>query len=215
MARRIRLTTHLSVGELKQRYRAAHEPHERTWWQILWLLALGQTATAIAESTGYTCTWIGQIAKRDNAEGPAGMVNRQNTPSWRAPRLLSAEQQEERRQALAGRAPDGSKQWTCRAVADRSTLLLPKLLRQDTAMSAVGGSPCRRVCPGCKTWRLQTRSTTHFPTASRLISPRYGTAASSSTAQLGKCKWHTRVATTHLAGAEAGDTSRSYDLQCE
>jgi transposase len=118
MARRIRLTTHLSVEELEQRYRAAHEPHERTWWQILWLLARGQTATAIAESTGYTRTWIGQIAKRYNAEGPAGMVNRQHTTSWRAPRMLSAEQQEELRQALAGRAPDGSKQWTCRAVAD-------------------------------------------------------------------------------------------------
>ena len=118
MARRIRLATHLSVDELEQRYRTAHEPHERTWWQILWLLARGQTATAIAESTGYTRTWIGQIAKRYNAEGPAGMVNRQHTTSWRAPRMLSAAQQEELRSALAGRAPDGSKHWSCRAVAD-------------------------------------------------------------------------------------------------
>jgi transposase len=118
MARRIRLATHLSVDELEQRYRAAHEPHERTWWQILWLLARGQTATAIAESTGYTASWIGQIAKRYNAEGPDGMVNRQHTTSWRVPRMLSAAQQEELRQALTGKAPDGSKKWTCRAVAD-------------------------------------------------------------------------------------------------
>jgi transposase len=117
MARRIRLATHLSVEELERRYRAAHEPHERTWWQILWLLARGQTAMAIAESTGYTRTWIGQIARRYNLEGPTGMVNRQHTTSWRAPRMLSAEQQEELRKALAGRAPDGSKHWTCRAVA--------------------------------------------------------------------------------------------------
>ena len=118
MARRIRLATHLSVEELEQRYRAAHEPHERTWWQIVWLLARGQTATRIAESTGYTRTWIGQIAKRYNAEGPTGMVNRQRTTSWRAQRLLSAEQQEELRQALAGPTPEGAKHWTCRAVAD-------------------------------------------------------------------------------------------------
>jgi transposase len=118
MARRIRLATHLSVEELEQHSRAAHEPHERTWWQIVWLLAKGQTATRIAESTGYTRTWIGQIAKRYSAEGPAGMVNRQRTTSWRAPRMLSGEQQEELRQALAGPAPDGSKRWTCRAVAD-------------------------------------------------------------------------------------------------
>jgi hypothetical protein len=54
MSRRIHLATHLSVEDLERRYRAAHEPHERTWWQIRWLLARGQTATAIAESTGYT-----------------------------------------------------------------------------------------------------------------------------------------------------------------
>jgi transposase len=81
-------------------------------------LAKGQTATRIAESTGYTRTWIGQIAKRYNAEGPAGMVNRQRTTSWRAPRMLSAEQQEELSVTLAGPAPDGRKHWTCRAVAD-------------------------------------------------------------------------------------------------
>lgn len=118
MARRIRLATHLSVDELEQRYRAAHEPHERTWWQILWLLARGQLAKDIAESTGYTRTWIGQIARRYNEQGPAGMVNRQHTTSWRAPRMLSAEQQEELRVALAGPAPDGGKRWRARDVAD-------------------------------------------------------------------------------------------------
>ena len=45
---------HLSPEALERRYRAAQEPHARSWWQILWLLAKGQTATAIAESTGYT-----------------------------------------------------------------------------------------------------------------------------------------------------------------
>ncbi len=118
MARRIRLATHLSVAELEQRYRAAHEPHERTWWQILWLLSRGQLAKDIAENTGYTRTWIGQIAKRYNEQGPAGMVNRQRTTSWRAPRMLSAEQQEALRAALAGPAPDGAKHWTCQAVAN-------------------------------------------------------------------------------------------------
>src|SRR5258708_40320084 len=90
MGRHLHLATHLSVEDLEKRYRAAHEPHERSWWQILWLVAKGQTATAIAESTGYTRAWIGQIAKRYNAEGPAGMVNRQRTTSWRAPRAATA-----------------------------------------------------------------------------------------------------------------------------
>src|SRR5450432_4457265 len=116
--RRIHLATHLSVDDLEQRSRAAHELQERTWWQIRWLLARGQLAKDIAERTGYTRTGIGPIAKRYNAEGPDGRVNRQHTTSWRAPRMLSAEQQEELRAALAGPAPDGAKHWTCRAVAD-------------------------------------------------------------------------------------------------
>jgi len=52
MSRHIHLATPLSVADLEQRYRGAHEPHERSWWQILGLLARGQTALAIADSTG-------------------------------------------------------------------------------------------------------------------------------------------------------------------
>ena len=118
MSRHLHLATHLSVAELEQRYRAAHEPHERSWWQILWLLARGQTATAIADTTGYNRGWIGQIAKRYNDQGPDAMVNRQHTTSWRAPRMLWAQQQEDLRVALTEPAPDGAKRWRARDVAD-------------------------------------------------------------------------------------------------
>jgi hypothetical protein len=64
MGRHMYLATHLSLAELEQRYRAAYEPHERSWWQMLGLLARGQTATAIADLTGYNRAGIGQIAKR-------------------------------------------------------------------------------------------------------------------------------------------------------
>ena len=53
MGARVRLEAHLAVEELARRYRAAKEPHERTWWQILWLLTTGQTVAAVSESTGY------------------------------------------------------------------------------------------------------------------------------------------------------------------
>jgi transposase len=118
MGRHIELATHLSIAELEQRYRAAYEPHERSWWQMLWLLGRGQTATAIAEITGYNRAWIGQIAKRYNEQGPDAMVNRQHTTSWRAPRMLSAAQQEALRAALAGPTPEGGKRWRARDVAD-------------------------------------------------------------------------------------------------
>jgi len=118
MSKHIVLVPHLGVEDLEKRYRSAHELHERSWWQILWLPARGRTATAIAESTGYTRNWIGQIAKRYNAQGPEGMVNWQYTTSWRAPRMLSAAQQEGLSQALAGPTLDGSKRWRARDVAE-------------------------------------------------------------------------------------------------
>ena len=116
MARRIHLRTDLSVDELERRYRAAKEPHERSWWQILWLLARGQLAKDIAESTGYSRYWIGQIAKRYNAEGAEGMRNRQYTHSHRAAPLLSPEQLAELAAAVRGPAPEGD-DWTGRLVA--------------------------------------------------------------------------------------------------
>ena len=115
--RRIQLVSHLTTYELEARYRRTHEPTERSWWQILWLLARGQTAKLVAESTGYSRYWIGQIAKRYNTEGPAGMVNRQHTRARRTPLLLSDTQLEELRQALSGPAPAGER-WTSRLVAE-------------------------------------------------------------------------------------------------
>lgn len=117
MARRIHLRSDLSVDELERRYRAAKEPHERTWWQILWLLARGQLAKDIAASTGYSCYWIGQIAKRYNAEGPEGMRNRQYTHSHRAALLLSPAQLAELAMAVRGPAAEGD-DWTGRLVAE-------------------------------------------------------------------------------------------------
>ena len=117
MARRIHLRPDLSVDELERRYRAAKEPHERTWWQILWLLARGQLAKDIAESTGYSRYWIGQIAKRYNAEGPEGMYNRRYTHSHRAALLLAPEQLVALAVAVRSPAPEGD-DWTGRLVAE-------------------------------------------------------------------------------------------------
>ena len=107
--RRIQLASHLTIDELEARYRRAHEPTERSWWQILWLLSRGQTAKMVAETTGYSRYWIGQIAKRYNVEGLAGMVNRQHTRARQTAMLLSCAHLEELRQALSGPAPDGER----------------------------------------------------------------------------------------------------------
>lgn len=114
--RRIHLASHLTTGELAQRYRQAKDPTERSRWHLLWLLSRGYTATAIAEVTGYTAYWIGRIAQRYNVEGPAGVEDQRHHAPGPAP-VLSAEQQDELRQALHGPAPDGAA-WTGRTVAE-------------------------------------------------------------------------------------------------
>ena len=116
MARRIHRQPHLSIDELERRYRGAKEPHERTWWQLLWLLAQGRTATELSGVTGYRAYWIGQIAKRSNEQGPDGRHNRRHTTSSRPPPVLSPALQEELRQALADAAAKHA-HWTGREVA--------------------------------------------------------------------------------------------------
>jgi hypothetical protein len=115
--RRIHLAPHLTTDELEQRYRQASEPHERSWWQILWLLARGQTAKGVADSMGYSAYWIGQLAKRYNVDGPDAMRNRQHTRPRQTPTLLSSAQLEDLRAALAGRPPAGDR-WSGRVVGE-------------------------------------------------------------------------------------------------
>ena len=67
--------------ELEHRYRTAKEPNERTWWQILWLLAQVRTATELSAVIGYRAYWIGQIAKRYNEQGPRACATDAKPPS--------------------------------------------------------------------------------------------------------------------------------------
>ena len=131
MGRHIQLQPHVSVDELEQRYRGAKEPHERTWWQILWLLSRGQTAKAVADSTGYSPYWIGQLARRYNEQGLEAMRNRQHTRPRPTPTLLSSAQIEELRQALAGPAPAGER-WSGRVVGEWIAARVGRPVRYQT-----------------------------------------------------------------------------------
>ena len=122
MARHIKLTTQLSVDDLEQRYRRATEGMERSHWQILWLLAQGHRAYQVAQMTGYSAYWIGQVARRFNEEGEDGLVNHRTRAHRRArrpdPRTLlpTEEDREELRAALLGPAPQEDV-WNSRTVA--------------------------------------------------------------------------------------------------
>ena len=116
MPRRITITPHLAVAELEQRYRKASDPVARTHFQILWHLSRGAKTEEVAQMTGYTPVWIRRLVGRYNTDGPEAMGDRRRQHPG-APPLLSKEQQELLRQAIAsGPAPDGGL-WRCRAVA--------------------------------------------------------------------------------------------------
>ncbi len=116
MGRHISVQPHLSIDELEHRYRTAKESNERTWWQILWLLAQGRTATELSAVIGYRAYWIGQIAKRYNEQGPDGMRNRRHTTSYRPAPVLSADLQAELRIAFSQAAAQNHN-WTGTDVA--------------------------------------------------------------------------------------------------
>jgi transposase len=115
MSRSIHLAPHLSPAELARRFRSVKEPVERHHWQFLWLLARGFTAKAIAQITGYTAYWIGQIARRYNALGPDSVKNQRHLKRP-GRQLLTAAHREELRAALSDPAPQHDR-WNGRTVA--------------------------------------------------------------------------------------------------
>lgn len=61
MPRRIAIKPHLSIEELRTRYRNSSEPTERSHYQIIWLLAEGKPTEQVAEMTGYSRNWIYEL----------------------------------------------------------------------------------------------------------------------------------------------------------
>jgi transposase len=106
MPKKIELQQHLGAAELARRYRAARDPVERTHYQIVWLLARGKTTTEVMAATGYSRSWVQEVARRYNRQGAAGLGDRRHrNPGGEA--LLDQAGRGELRAALAGEAPDG------------------------------------------------------------------------------------------------------------
>jgi hypothetical protein len=142
MARRIHLRTDISNEELERRYRSAKEPHEHSWWQILWPLSRGHSARQVAQSTGYLSYWIGQLAKCQPHPGPCRHAQ------WRPyrlvsppPPLLNAAQQEELRVALLSAPPTGQALWTGRLVAAWISERLGRRIGVQRGWDYLCGSP--------------------------------------------------------------------------
>lgn len=131
--RRIKLAAHLSPSELAERYRQTHDGIERSHWQIIWLLAQGHPACEVARMTGYSAYWIGQLARRYNAEGAEALRDhrRQSRPSPQA-LLAGPAELEELRTALGSPAPRGDV-WNSRTVAAWLSARAGRLVSVNTA----------------------------------------------------------------------------------
>jgi transposase len=108
MPKTIKLEPHLDSKELENRYRKAHDPVERSHCQILRLISEGKTTSQVMGVTGYSRGRIQQLARRYNRYGPEALGDRRHqNPGAKERALLSAEQQEELREALLKPPPDG------------------------------------------------------------------------------------------------------------
>jgi len=116
MPKRIQLETHVETAELERRYRAANDPVERTHLQIIWLLSRGKLTREVVEATGYSSTWIHQIARRYNRDGVVGLRDGRHLNAG-GESVLSIELRGELARALDEQAPDGGF-WTGPKVAE-------------------------------------------------------------------------------------------------
>lgn len=115
MPKRLHLTDHLSLDELERRYRQARDPVARSRYQIAWLVGQGRLTREVADVTGYSRNWIGQLVRRYNAGGPDALGDgRQHNPG--ATPLLSPAQQAKLRATLA-QPPKDDGLWTGAKVA--------------------------------------------------------------------------------------------------
>jgi len=118
MPKTIKLEPHLDSKELENRYRKAHDPVQRSHYQILWLISEGKSTTQVMEVTGYSRGWIQQLARRYNADGPQALGDRRHqNPGARDRALLDHNQQRELAQALRKPPPDGG-MWNSRKVGE-------------------------------------------------------------------------------------------------
>lgn len=106
MGARLQIQPHLKVEEVEAHYRGAKTGLERTHWQVIRLLLLGERSEEVARVVGYSVLWVRTLAKRYNSAGPEALADgRRNNPG-KAP-LLDAAALEALRQALEDPPQEG------------------------------------------------------------------------------------------------------------
>lgn len=82
-SQQIALQPYLTLDELETRYRRAKMPVERSQFQIIWLVAQGNSVEEVAALTGHNYSWVYQLIQRYNQHGAEALANQ-----WRNNRGL-------------------------------------------------------------------------------------------------------------------------------
>lgn len=124
MSKNLQITPHLSLEELEQRYRQAKNGIERSHYYIIWLLAQGKLTREVSELTGYSRSWVYELAWSYNRQGPGALGDKRHNNPGSKP-LLSEQQQMQLWEVLQQPPADGGT-WTGPKVADWMSNLLGK-----------------------------------------------------------------------------------------
>jgi transposase len=111
----VEVKPHLSIAELRKRFRACDDVLERAHLQAIWLRARGVSTLAVADICGFNVDWVRRLVRRYNARGPEALKDGRGSNGKQ--RLLSDAQLEELRSALLNEVPPGGGLWTGPKVA--------------------------------------------------------------------------------------------------
>ncbi len=92
MPRRLQIAEHLSVPELRDRYRQATDGIERSHYQMIWLLAQGRTSKEVCELTDYSRDRLYKLVRQYNQHGPAVLGDQRHHNRGKPPMLNDVEQ---------------------------------------------------------------------------------------------------------------------------
>ena len=117
MTRRTHLHPHLSAAALSEKARHAPTLVEARRWQLLALIADGNTTKDAARLVGLQDDYAGRVVRRYNREGPTSLRDhRLELVAPKRPALLTPEHLQELADAVQGPAPGGGL-WTGPLVA--------------------------------------------------------------------------------------------------
>jgi transposase len=117
MPPKVHLADHLTLEDIKVRYRQSRDPVEVRRWHLLQLVAQQWSIKQAAEIVGLSYDYAKDIIRRYNREGPESLRNRsKERPAPPTRSLLTLDQQKELRLLLQSPAPDGG-EWTGPKVA--------------------------------------------------------------------------------------------------